>query len=108
MYTIKHYVNSSGKDPYEAWLESLRDVRTQARISARVLKLQFGLFGDCKPVGEGVWELVMNWGPGYRVYYVIDDAKVILLCEGGDKSTQKQDIKRAIRHWQDWKIRKAK
>ena len=108
MFHIKHYVDSDGADPYQEWFESLRDISAQARISARVLRLQLGLFGDCRFVGEGVWELKINCGPGYRVYYAIAGQDVILLCEGGDKRTQQPDIKRAIRRWQDWQTRSEK
>ena len=106
MYRLKHYVHSSGDDLFGAWLDSIIDIRTRARIAARLLRLNNGNFGDCKPVGEGVWELRVDTGPGYRIYYAIDNGKVILLCEGGDKRTQKSDIKRAIVRWQDWKERK--
>jgi putative addiction module killer protein len=106
MYRLKHYVNSSGDDLFGAWLDSINDIRTRSRIAARLLRLNNGNFGDCKPVGEGVWELRVDTGPGYRVYYAIDNGKVILLCEGGDKRTQRSDIKRAILRWQDWKERK--
>ena len=106
MYRLKHYVNNSGDDLFGAWLDSIIDVRTRSRIAARLLRLNNGNFGDCKPVGEGVWELRVDTGPGYRIYYAIDNGKVILLCEGGDKRTQRSDIKRAIVRWQDWKERK--
>lgn len=106
MYRLKHYVNSSGDDLFGAWLDSIFDIRTRSRIAARLLRLNNGNFGDCKPVGEGVWELRVDTGPGYRIYYAIDNGKVILLCEGGDKRTQRSDIKRAIVRWQDWKERK--
>ncbi len=106
MYKLKHYVDSFGDDLFGSWLDALADIRVRARIAARLLRLNNGNFGDCKPVGSGVWELRVDSGPGYRVYYAIDDGKVVLLCEGGDKRTQKSDIKRAIVRWQDWKERK--
>lgn len=106
MYKLKHYVNSFGDDLFGVWLDSLADIRTRSRIAARLLRLNNGNFGDCKPVGNGVWEIRVDAGPGYRIYYVIDKGRVILLCEGGDKRTQKSDIKRAIVRWQDWKERK--
>jgi len=106
MYKLKHYVNCFGDDLFGTWLNSLLDTRLRARIAARLLRLNNGNFGDCKPVGGGVWEIRVDAGPGYRIYYAIDDGKVILLCEGGDKRTQKSDIKRAIVRWQDWKERK--
>jgi putative addiction module killer protein len=108
MYTIKHYVDLEGKDPYSEWVESLTEVKTRARIAARIERLHLGLFGDCKPIDKGVWELRIDFGPGYRVYYALDGGKVVLLCEGGDKGTQKADIKRAISHWQDWQTRRSK
>lgn len=64
-------------------------IRAQARIAARLIRLRNGNFGDCKPISDGVWELRIDWGPGYRVYYAIDGGKVVLLCEGGDKRTQR-------------------
>jgi len=108
MYIVQHYVDPQGKDPYQDWFEDLQDLKTRARIAARVQRLRVGLFGDCRFVGDGVWELKIDWGPGYRVYYAIDDGKVVLLCEGGDKRTQQADIKRAILRWQDWQTRREK
>lgn len=75
MYRLKHYVNSSGDDLFGAWLDSIIDIRTRSRIAARLLRLNNGNFGDCKPVGEGVWELRVDTGPGYRIYYAIDNGK---------------------------------
>lgn len=106
MYTLKHYVDRAGDDLFGSWLDGLTDLKAQARIAARLLRLRNGNFGDCKPVGDGVWELRVDHGPGYRVYYAIDTGKVVLLCEGGDKRTQKSDIKRAVLRWQDWQERK--
>lgn len=79
---------------FRSWLNSLRDSSGRGRISANVRKLAFGL-GDVQPVGDGVSELRINTGPGYRVYFVSrGDAVIILLC-GGDKASQKRDIKEA-------------
>lgn len=77
--------------------------KAAARIAARIEHVTAGLFGDCKPVAEGVWELRVHWGPGYRVYYAQSGRRVVLLLCGGDKRQQKADIKRAIASWQDWK-----
>ena len=81
---------------YLQWLDGLRDVRARARILVRVERLVSGNPGDAKPVGKGVSELRINYGPGYRVYYKKQADTVIILLAGGDKSTQAKDIKAAI------------
>ena len=105
MYKLKHYTITDGMDWFAQWLDSLRDQQASARIAARLLRLQNGNFGDCRAVGEGVWELRIDWGPGYRVYYAVADQRVVLLCEGGDKRTQAADIDRAIARWREWQAR---
>ena len=80
---------------FRSWRAELRDAVAQKRIGARIDRLAFGNFGDAKSVGDGVFELRLDFGPGYRVYFVRQrDALVILLC-GGDKSSQARDIQRA-------------
>lgn len=76
-----------------------------AKIAARLARVQAGNFGDCKPVGEGVWELRVDWGPGYRVYYAMAGRSVVLLLYGGDKRTQRADIATALENWKDYKGR---
>jgi putative addiction module killer protein len=77
------------------WLDALRDLRAAARIDARIGRLRRGLFGDAKAIGEGISELRVDYGPGYRIYFVRrGDTVVILLC-GGDKGSQTRDIARA-------------
>ena len=71
----------------------------------RVERLGSGHFGDCKPLEDGVWELRIDLGPGYRIYYGRIGTTIILLLSGGDKSKQKADIARAIKYWLDWKRR---
>lgn len=80
---------------YAEWIKKLRDFRAQARIADRIDRLAAGNPGDVKPVGEGVSELRINFGPGYRVYFVQDGTVVYVLLCGGDKSTQDQDIRLA-------------
>ena len=108
MYELRHYVSTDGQDLFGRWLRSLRNRQAQARIAARLIRLHNGNFGDCKPVGGGVWELRIDWGPGYRVYYAIDGKRVILLCDGGDKRTQASNIEQAITRWQEWQQRGKK
>jgi putative addiction module killer protein len=84
-------------DEFTNWLERLRDRRARAIILVRVQRLASGNPGDVKPVGEGISELRINYGPGYRVYFVRRGSELILLLSGGDKSTQAADIERAKR-----------
>ena len=82
---------------FAKWLDGLRDIRARARILVRIERLAAGNPGDVKPVGEGVSELRIDYGPGYRVYYKRQGQKVIVLLAGGEKGTQTKDIKTAIR-----------
>ncbi|NDV21687.1 type II toxin-antitoxin system RelE/ParE family toxin [Desulfovibrio sp. JC022] len=81
---------------FKKWLKKLRDNRAKARIMMRIKRAQNGNFGDSAPVGEGVSEMRIDYGPGYRVYYMQHKEKVYLLLSGGDKSTQQEDINKAI------------
>lgn len=105
MYELRHYLDPEGRDLFAQWLDGLKAQQAKARVAARLLRLHNGNFGDCKPVGEGVWELRIDWGPGYRVYYAMAGKQVILLCEGGDKRKQPADIGRAISRWNEWRQR---
>ncbi len=80
---------------FEDFVEDLTDERARAKISARIERLAFGNAGDVAPVGEGVSELRIHYGPGYRVYFIRRGERVIVLLGGGDKSTQEKDIKAA-------------
>ena len=84
-------------DTYAQWLDSLRDIHARARVLARVERLAAGNPGDVKPVGEGVSELRIDYGPGYRVYFTMRGRTLIILLAGGDKRTQTTDIKTALR-----------
>ncbi|MBZ4219080.1 MAG: type II toxin-antitoxin system RelE/ParE family toxin [Chlorobium sp.] len=81
---------------FAKWIDSLQDLRARARIQARIERLATGNSGDVKPVGEGISEMRINYGPGYRVYYIQHERRVIILLAGGDKSTQARDIKVAL------------
>jgi putative addiction module killer protein len=82
---------------FAKWLDGLLDIRARARILVRIERLAAGNPGDVKAVGEGVSDLRINYGPGYRVYYKKHGQKVVILLAGGDKSTQAKDIKTALR-----------
>lgn len=86
---------------FSAWLAGLRDRRTRDRILARIDRLSIGNPGNVKPVGEGVSEMRIDYGPGYRLYFVQRGKTVVILLCGGDKSTQAADIKRAIQMAQE-------
>lgn len=83
-------------DEFDAWLSGLKDKIGRARIAHRIRSTEHGNFGDCEPVGEGVFEMRIHVGPGYRAYFKRRAKTVYLLLLGGDKSSQKRDIKRAI------------
>lgn len=89
-------------DDYEEWIDSVVDIRTNARITKDVSKLQRGLFGDWKEV-DGVFEMRLDYGPGYRVYYAKCFNVVVILLGGGDKSDQRADLKKARRLWKELK-----
>jgi putative addiction module killer protein len=80
---------------FDNWFESLKDRKAKARVQARIDRLELGNFGDVAPVGEGVRELRIHYGPGYRVYFIQCGQLVVILLAGGDKSTQDSDIKKA-------------
>jgi len=82
-------------EAFEAWMDSLADQRAVGRINARIARLQSGLLGDVKPVGAGVSELRISYGPGYRVYFVQRGSVLVILLCGGDKSSQRRDIAKA-------------
>jgi putative addiction module killer protein len=83
-------------EEFVSWIRALKDVQARAKIAARIRMAGFGNFGDCAPVGEGVSEMRLHFGPGYRLYFTRTGDVYYLLLIGGDKSTQKKDIKRAI------------
>ena len=82
---------------FAQWLDGLRDLRARARVQVRIERLAAGHAGDVKPVGEGVSELRIDYGPGYRVYFMKRGSAVVILLAGGDKRTQAADIKTALR-----------
>jgi putative addiction module killer protein len=102
---IRRYVTRTGKDVIGDWLAGLDDVQARARIAVRIDRLSLGNFGDRKSLREGVSELRIDWGPGYRVYYAALAGTCVLLLCGGDKRKQSSDINRAIQYLRDYKER---
>jgi putative addiction module killer protein len=98
-YRLEYYLDDSGKAPFLLWLYSLKDNTAVYRIRARLDRVILGNFGTVEPIGDGVWELKINHGPGYRVYYAICGRDVVLLLVGGVKSTQQRDIETAKVYW---------
>jgi len=83
-------------ETFDAWFGALRDKMAAKRIQARIRRAELGNFGDCESVGEGVSEMRIHYGPGYRVYFVQQGIEIVILLAGGDKSTQQKDIKIAL------------
>ena len=105
--TLQEYVTADGKNPFREWLHRLRDVNARARVRIRLNRVRLGNLGDAKPVGEGVSELRVPYGPGYRVYFAREGGTIVLLLCGGDKSTQKRDISTAGDYWMDYQRRSS-
>jgi len=107
--TVQQYQTADGKVPFTEWIDSLADLETRAAIDSRVARLKQGNLGDFKKLkdAEGVIELRIDFGPGFRIYLGrAGNTLVVLLC-GGDKRTQNRDIKDAVSYWKDYKERKA-
>lgn len=105
---VLRYVTEAGKDVFGEWFRELNDAQAKARIAARLTRLAVGNFGDCKTLREGVSELRVDWGPGYRVYFAMSGRACVLLLCGGDKRKQAADITRAVAYWRDYKQRTEK
>ena len=104
--TLVYYQTAEGQVPFRQWQES-RDTRVLAIIDYRLARLRRGLFGDVKSVGSGVFELRIDFGPGYRIYFSQQGRKVVLILCAGDKSSQRNDIERAKEYWLDHLRRQA-
>jgi putative addiction module killer protein len=108
MFEVLTYQDDAGHQPYMDWLSKLADKQAKARVLVRVMRMAGGNFGDCKPVAQGVRELRIDWGPGYRVYYAQAGKKLVLLLTGGDKRKQQADIAAAVEYWNNWQRSNAK
>lgn len=105
MIELVRYQHENGREPYTEWFRSLRDHMAKARIGARLRQIECGNFGDSKPVGEGVTELRIHVGAGYRVYCGQQGQCLVILLCGGDKDSQTKDIAKAKVLWTEWKRR---
>jgi putative addiction module killer protein len=99
--TLRDYQTAGGAFPFREWLEKYDGQKAFGIINARIRRVENGNFGDCEPVGEGVSELKIDFGQGFRVYFGIDGDSVVLL-HGGTKGSQKADIKTAKTYWSDY------
>lgn len=98
-WRLVYYVAENHRIPYREWFDSLKDFKARAVIDARFARIRLGNFGKCEPVGCGVYELKIYYGPGYRIYFSKLRNKIILLLCGGEKSSQRQDIQTAKIYW---------
>lgn len=102
---LRMYVTADGRSPFSEWLASLRDGTARAKIRVRLDRISLGNIGDCHSVGEGVQELRIDHGPGYRVYFGQLGSIIVLLLCGGDKSAQAKDIDLAKYYWNEYRRR---
>ena len=102
MFEIRHYLAASNRDPFADWLKKLRDTKAKIAIVRRVNRLELGNFGDHKFLRDGVFEMRIDTGPGYRIYFALAGKTIILLLCGGDKGSQDADIDKACSYWLDW------
>jgi putative addiction module killer protein len=106
VYEIVDYLTADGKDVIQEWRRGLRDTKARIAIAARLNRIELGNFGDHKFCRDGVWELRIDIGPGYRVYYAFAGSRIVLLLGGGSKRTQSSDIDRACDCWSEWQRRR--
>ena len=106
MPEIQIYQTKEKDSPFETWLDKLNDINAKARLLQRIDRIELGNFGDCEPVGDGVHELRIDYGPGYRIYFGNDGKQLVILLCGGTKRRQEKDIKKAKEYWEDYNVRK--
>ena len=104
---IREYIDSSGSSPWSEWLRSL-DFKAAAKVTIALYRMAEGNFSNVKGVGAGVFERVIDWGPGYRIYFGKDGDAIVILLGGSSKRRQQQAINIAIQHWDEYVRRKAK
>jgi putative addiction module killer protein len=97
------YADETGHEPFQAWIDQLRDKQGRRRIINRLLRVQQGNYGDVAPIGDGLSELRLFFGPGYRVYFGEDAGNLVVILCGGDKGSQDRDIENAKAYWKEYK-----
>jgi putative addiction module killer protein len=102
---IVFYTDEDGNEPFQAWIDNLRDKQGRRRIINRLFRVQQGNYGDVEPIGEGLSELRLFFGPGYRVYFGEDAGNIVVILCGGDKSSQSRDVEEAKAYWKEYKNR---
>lgn len=107
MLEVRRYITKQGRIPIAEWLDSFRDRKIRQRIQNRLLRLEAGNLGDCKSLGQGLWELRLDFGSGYRIYYGQIGLVIILLLCAGDKSSQSRDIELARSYWREYESRRT-
>lgn len=104
---VRRYRTLQGVEPFTDWISRLKDRGARARILVRIERVALGNLGDAKPLRQGVWELRVDTGPGYRVYFGREGSVVVILLGGGDKRTQDADIEKAIESWDEYQKRRS-
>jgi putative addiction module killer protein len=102
-WIVEVYESKKGEQPFKQWIDSLKDTQGADKILLRIRRIQLGNLGDHKYIADGVFELRIQFGPGYRVYFGKIENRVILLLCGGDKRSQDCDIRRALQYWKDYR-----
>lgn len=105
---VETYVTREGKDVFQEWLNGLTDQRARALIDKTIAKVRLGNLGQHKSVGEGVQEIVLNYGPGYRIYFGEHGKTLVILLLGSTKKRQEKAIELAKRYWKDWNERTSR
>ncbi|MFZ5617756.1 MAG: type II toxin-antitoxin system RelE/ParE family toxin [Pseudomonadota bacterium] len=105
MIRVVEYLDAAGRSPFGDWFDGL-DVQAAMKVRRSVARMEFGNFGDAKPIGKGVIERRIDFGPGYRIYFGRDGDELVILLAGGTKKRQQKDIETAQSYWADYKGRK--
>lgn len=100
---LRTFRTKTGKNPFTDWLDSLKDTVGRAQITNRLNRVALGNYGDYNSVGDGIYELRIHYGPGYRIYFTEQEETILLLLIGGCKRTQKQDIKKSKQYWAEFR-----